>query len=323
MKQLVVGQNDAGQRLDKFLVKTLPQIPMSLLYKSIRKKRIKCNGKRCEIGQKLVAGDKIDLYISDDLLVREGPDFLSAPATIKIVYEDNNVLLADKPPGLLVHDDKQATGDTLIHRIQHYLYQKGEFFPDQENCFAPALCNRIDRNTCGIVIAAKNFETLQSMGEYIRNREITKNYLCVVHGLPDKKSGILKGYHIKDAATNTVRILDKPVDGAKTALTKYRVVDTHNGMSLLEIELLTGRTHQIRAQMAAAGHPLAGDTKYGRNYQNKGLPYPYQALCSYQLCFSFPSGDRHLGYLQGKKVQVADVPFLQSYGFNYTTLAKD
>ena len=189
MRELIVNQNDAGQRLDKFLTKAVPLLPQSLLYKSIRTKRIKRNGKRCAISDRLQPGDVISLYLSDDLFGgdSQAPAFLAAPSRLDIVYEDENILLVDKRPGLIVHEDSGHQVDTLINRILHYLYQKGEYDPAQEQSFVPSLCNRIDLNTGGIVIAAKNAPALRVLNEKIRLHQVQKFYLCLVHGTPSPR----------------------------------------------------------------------------------------------------------------------------------------
>ncbi len=316
MKEFKIAKNDSGQRLDKFITKAIPKLPKSLLYKYIRIKRIKLNGKRCDISDKLNEGDIIECYVSDEFFESESkrPEFMLAPSNLDIVYEDENILLCNKPAGLLVHEGNDWCADTLIARIQHYLYKKGEYDPKNESSFVPALCNRIDRNTCGIVIAAKNAATLRVLNDKIKERELEKKYLCVVKGTPNKANGVLEHFLKKNEKTNTVEALTSPSPGAKTAKTKYVVLSSHDGMSLIEAELLTGRTHQIRAQFAAIGHPLIGDTKYGKAKDGHG--FTWQALCSYKLTFKFEKSAEHLEYLKGKCFMVKDAWFLKKLGFS-------
>ena len=311
MREFVIASNDAGQRLDKFLQKAVPALPPALLYKSLRTKRIKCNGKRCESAQKLQEGDVLQLYINDEFFHRPDNPFLAAPAVVDVVYEDEHILLANKPAGLVVHEDDDGTVDTLIHRIQHYLYAKKAYDPAAENSFAPALCNRIDRNTSGIVIAAKSFAALQILNEKIKNREIDKHYLCLVHGVLQPPNGTLTGWHTKDEANNRVTITPHKRPGAKSAVTRYQTLARRRDTSLLEIELLTGRTHQIRAHLAAVGHPLLGDTKYGVNRMNRDNAFRFQALCSYKVTFAFAADAGVLQYLQNRSFQIEPekVPF--------------
>jgi len=310
MKKLTVNKNDAGQRLDKFLFKFFGSIPSSIIYKGIRKKRIKVNGKKSEISYMLREGDVLELYINDEFFESEQKDdeFKSISAKLSVVYEDENIILADKPSGMSVHDDETKTKNTLINHIKSYLFEKGEYNPDEENSFVPALCNRIDRNTSGIVIAAKNAMALRIMNEKIKNREIDKFYLCLVQGRLKEKEKTLKTYMRKDEKKNQVFCYDTPVPGGKTAITKYRVLKEGELTSLVEVELLTGRTHQIRAHFASIGHPLAGDGKYGTNEFNKKVGMKYQALYSYKLRFNF-SDENELSYLNGKTFEVKDVPF--------------
>ena len=311
MRELVIGKNDAGQRLDKFITKTL-DLPTSLLYKSIRLKKIKVNRKRAEIGTLLTEGDRIQCFLAEEFFTRLDGEAQareialgSVKASLDVVYEDENVLLVNKRPGISVHEDEHNAVDTLIVRIQAYLYQKGEYNPEDEMSFAPALCNRIDRNTGGIVIAAKNAEALRIMNEKIKAREIDKYYLAAVHGKPPVREDTLYGYLIKDERTNTVRVFDKnPPRGAKNIITHYRVIATAKDTSLVEVELLTGRTHQIRAHMAHVGHPLVGDGKYGVNKSDRERGYKHQALYSYKLRFSFKTDAGALSYLNEREFSI-------------------
>lgn len=316
MKELTVGKNDAGQRLDRFVGKAVPLLPESLLQKYIRLKRIKLNGKGSKRDTRLNEGDVLSLYINDEFFEKptERNSYLKVGAPrLDIVYEDENILLADKKPGVLCHSAGEWDYNTLIANIQAYAYQKGEWRPREENAFAPALCNRIDRNTGGIVIAAKNAEALRIINEKIKEREIEKYYLCVVRGRPKPAEGELRGYIFKDAAKNRVYVRRKPEPGAKEALTYYRTLASQGGLSLVECRLGTGRTHQIRAQMAAAGTPLLGDGKYGSDRENKKLGEDGQLLCSYRLEFAFKTDAGALNYLNGRSFSVSRVDFAEKY----------
>ena len=315
MKELTIGTNDAGQRLDRFLAKAVPLLPASLAQKYIRLKRIKRNGARAQRDTRLEAGDRLQLYINDEFFdtPREDNAYLTVAAPkLNIVYEDENILLVDKRPGLAVHPhDGAEYGRTLIDQIQAYLYQKHEWRPREENAFTPALCNRIDRNTGGIVIAAKTAEALRVMNQKIKDRELDKRYLAIVEGTPKPKEGSLKGYLFKDAVKNRVFVTDGPKPGAKTCQTNYQVLDSRNGLSLVECELITGRPHQIRAQFAHAGHPLLGDGKYGK--LDKRFDRTYQALYSYKLTFLFTTDAGSLSNLNGRSFQVEKVDFVEEY----------
>ena len=315
MKELTIGTNDAGQRLDRFLAKAVPLLPASLAQKYIRLKRIKRNGARAQRDTRLEAGDRLQLYINDEFFdtPREDNAYLTVAAPkLNIVYEDENILLVDKRPGLAVHPhDGAEYGRTLVDQIQAYLYQKHEWRPREENAFTPALCNRIDRNTGGIVIAAKTAEALRVMNQKIKDRELDKRYLAIVEGTPKPKEGSLKGYLFKDAVKNRVFVTDGPKPGAKTCQTNYKVLDSRNGLSLVECELITGRTHQIRAQFAHAGHPLLGDGKYGK--LDKRFDRTYQALYSYKLTFLFTTDAGSLSNLNGRSFQVEKVDFVEEY----------
>lgn len=315
MKSFTVNKNDSGQRLDKFITKSVPLLPQPLLYKYIRIKRVKVNGKRAEISTRLQEGDTVEMYINDEFFESKEQkyDFLKASSNLNVVYEDKNIILCDKKAGLLCHPDGKEYIDTLINRIKRRLYEKGEFNPDAENSFVPSLVNRIDRNTGGIVIAAKNAESLRILNQKMKDRELHKFYLCIVHGTPKSKSGLLEGYLLKNEDKNIVKISKNRLADSKEIRTKYRVLDSKDGLSLIEVELLTGRTHQIRAHFASIGHPLLGDGKYGTNAQNKKYGYKKQCLYSYKLKFDFLSGAGILEYLNGKEFEVNDVWFKDAF----------
>lgn len=315
MKSFFITENDSNQRVDKFLQKAVPRLPKSLLYKSIRLKKIKLNGKRCEISTRLAVGDTLTLYLNDEFFepITQDTAFFSAPVQLEVVYEDENLLLVNKPAGLVVHESDEETVDTLINRIQHYLYQKGDYLPEEENSFRPALCNRIDRNTSGIVIAAKNAATLRVMNQKIKDRELKKLYLCILHGILKQKSGTLTGYLRKDSEKNQVTVFASPHPGAKTILTKYRILEETSSYSLAQVDLLTGRTHQIRAHFAWIGHPLLGDTKYGTNRQNRATGHRFQALCAYKLIFEFKTDAEHLNYLNHHEFQIDTEEFYEQF----------
>ena len=302
MKEVIIGKNDAGQRLDKFLSKAFPLLPPSEMYKGIRLKKIKVNRKRAEISQKLAEGDVVLLFLREEFLGGERDDlFKSIKPTFGVVYEDENIIICDKPAGLLSHSDKEGEGNTLIEQVKSYLWQKGEYDPEAEHSFSPALCNRIDRNTAGLVTAAKNAEALRVMNDKIKRRAIKKYYLCLAHGKFDSREGTLTGYLVKDGDTNTVRVYDRAPRNkdAKEIITKYRVLSFDGRDSVVEVELVTGRTHQIRAHFASIGHPLVGDGKYAENKADRARGFSHQALYSYKLVF-LSDGESALSYLDGR-----------------------
>ena len=318
MLRFEVGKNDAGMRMDKLIARLMPTLPKSLMYKYIRMKKIKLNGKRTEISFKPQVGDVIEAYIPNEFNVKVEPkyDFLSAPNRLDIVYEDENILLVDKKQGLLVHPDKNEYRDTLIARICHYLYEKGEYNPATEHSFTPALANRIDRNTGGIVLAAKNAASLKMLCDKIKSRELDKRYLAVVHGRLKQKEGLLQGYLQKDENKNRVFLQKNKTENAKTIQTAYRVLSEKEDLSLIEVHLITGRTHQIRAHFASIGHPLLGDGKYGRLKEDKKLGFSKQALYSYKLTFNFTEDGGLLEYLNHQTFTVNSVWFAEQL-FDY------
>lgn len=326
MRRFDINKNDGGQRVDKFVSKTVWGLPPALMYKFIRTKRIKVNGKRAKENQILAVGDYVEMYIPDEFFSKETDTCEYATARIKldIAYEDSNIIICDKKPGILVHNgdegdkakSEEAERTTLLFAIKAYLFQKGEYDPKCENSFAPSLCNRIDRNTGGLVIAAKNAEALRVMNDLIRDGKIDKRYLCAVHGSPKPESAVLHGYLFKNTKTKTVRIDSVKTQGSKEAVTEYRTLAYNDELdvSLLEIRLHTGRTHQIRAHMASISHPLVGEGKYATNKNDRAIGYKYQALYSYRLTVGYNDGP--LSYLSGKTITASkeNIKFLSMFG---------
>lgn len=314
MKTIEIKENDGGQRLDKYLSKRFKTMPKSLMYKYIRTKYIKLNGKKCDKADFIKTGDVLTLYIKDEFF-EENPDkeyeFTKAPYKLDIIYEDENIILIDKKPGVIVHQDKSYHFDCLVMRVQHYLYKKGEYNPDEEKAFTPALVNRIDRNTGGIVIAAKNAEALRILNGKIKTREVEKYYLALLCGKPKYDSGIMRDYLIKNNSTNKVKIFKKPVENSKEIITEYRILETDGKKTLAEIKLHTGRTHQIRAHMAFIGCPLVGDSKYGKNKKNF-INDKYQSLYAYKIRFNFKTDAGKLNYLNEKEYETDNIWFLKS-----------
>ena len=316
MKEFIIAKNDAGARLDRFVAKAAPMLPASLAQKYIRIKRIKVGGKGAQRDYRLILGETVQMYVNDEYFeapAKEDAYIKINDPALDIIYEDRNILLIDKPVGVLCHSDTGFEYSSVIARVQSHLAKSGEWRPREENAFRPALCNRIDRNTSGIVIAAKNAEALRIINEKIKNREIYKYYLAVVHGAPDPPSARLEGYIFKDAAKNQVYVTKDSRPGSKTAALEYSTIASEGSLTLLECRLITGRTHQIRAQLADIGHPLLGDGKYGSERLNKPFGETRQALCSYKLDFSFLSGAGPLEYLDDKTFRIKSVPFVKKY----------
>ncbi|MBQ9459759.1 MAG: RluA family pseudouridine synthase [Oscillospiraceae bacterium] len=316
MRAFTIGKNDAGQRLDRFLAKAIPLLPASLAQKYVRIKRVKVNGRRAVRDQRLNEGDLVACYINDEFF--DAPDennvYLTiASPKVNVVYEDENIILLDKPAGQLCHAGDGGTGVTLIDHLLAYLYQKREWRPREENAFTPALCNRIDRNTSGLVIAAKNAEALRILNDKIKDREIAKYYLCVCLGRPDPPKGRIECVLRKDERENKMRVYHRVVPDGRSAVTLYDTLLTRDNLSLVEVELLTGRTHQIRASFADIGHPLLGDGKYGSGAENRKRGETAQLLCSYRLRFDFPTDAGILEYLKGREFAVDRPAFQRKY----------
>lgn len=299
---MTAGAEDDGLRLDKFMTKAFRTLPQALMYKYIRLKCVRINGVHAKRDSVIHSGDELTFYISDEYFGMEKPvDYAQLRPDFSVVYEDENILLIDKPVGLLCQPDAHEARNTLSNQLIAYLIRTGAYNPHMENTFVPALCNRIDKNTQGIVIAAKNAAALRVLNEKIKFREISKYYKCLVFGCPEPRRCTLSAFLKKDCQKNTVHIRDTFKDGYKPIQTAYEVLRTDGEFSLLRVRLITGRTHQIRAHMAFAGYPLVGDTKYGVAAQNKGLPFRYQALSSCELCFDFTTDAGVLEYLKGKR----------------------
>ncbi|MDR1754334.1 MAG: RluA family pseudouridine synthase [Eubacterium sp.] len=316
MKEIKISENDSGQRLDRFLGKAFPKLSQGVVRKSIRKNQIKINGKKQSAEYILAPGDILKIYLDDSAFfrnpVRENAGRLPKPV---IVYEDENIMILDKPAGLLSHEGNEICGDTLIGRVIDYLKDCGQYNSDLELSFCPALCNRIDRNTSGLIIAAKNAESLRIMSQKIKDREITKIYRCIAIGDVQPKSAELISYLEKYEDEIRVRITDTKTLKGKLIKTGYRVVESFfiNGyaLSLLEVKLVTGRTHQIRAHLAHMGYPLLGDGKYGVNKINKIFGLKAQALCSYKIIFNFKTDAGNLNYLLGRSFVASEPVFIK------------
>lgn len=313
VREFIIKENDANQRVDKFIQKTMKTMPKSLMYKYIRNKKIKVNRKRCEISQRLVVGDTVQCYIAEEFFNDQACyDFLEVPSTLHIVYEDEHLLIVDKPKGLLAHRDTQDMQDNLADRILHYLYDTKVYDPKQEQSFTPALCHRIDRNTQGIVMAAKTSQALREMNAHIAAHEVIKKYVCICEGRFKKKEATLTHYHRK-GEDNTVHIVDEPTLGYKPVSLRYRILDQGVRYALVEVELISGKSHQIRAMMSHEGHPLVGDVKYGaKKDDRKG----YQELCAYEVEFHF-QGEGVLQKLNGSIFTLEQVDVIHRYYQQY------
>lgn len=314
MKEFIINENDSGQRIDKFISKALPELPKSMMYRLIRKKDIKINGRRCDISSRIESGDRVTVYVKDEVSAEKKHDmsFIDSSSDLDIVYEDQNILIVNKPVGLDSHSNGSQITDTLIGRIKKYLYNKKEYDPGNESSFAPALCSRLDRNTCGLVTAAKTAAALRTVNEAIRNGQVHKIYHCITVSTPPKNEDTITAYHRKDDTRNIVKILDSPADDFKPIKTGYRVLASNPPLTLVEVTLYTGRTHQIRAHLAHIGAPVLGDGKYGISASNKRFGIFRQALCAYSLRFELPP-DSEFSYLDSLEITAPRPEFEKKY----------
>ncbi len=296
MKEFLISKNDADIRLDKFMMRVMPTSKLGDIYKALRKKKVRVNGKHQGGEYRLKPDDTVAMYISDEFFKGERKSFpwINIKAEVNVVYEDENILVADKPSGLPSQDD----GDSLESRVRSYLYKKGEVDLDAVPLFIPSLCHRIDRNTEGLLIAAKNALALRILNEKIRNKEIRKFYLCETEKAPNPKKGTIEGWLLKDEKTRKMSFHKNEVRGGQYSKSKYKTIKTGN-TNLLEMELLTGRTHQIRASLSYMGCPLLGDVKYGAE---KNGERDFQHLTAYKILFDFKTDAGILEYLKGKEI---------------------
>ena len=272
-----------GVRLDAFLHRAEPSLTVGALHRYLRENKIKVNGKKLPLSARLAAGDVVRLYLPGQPAQGDGPAYLAAKPYFTPVYEDAQVLVAQKPAGLLVQDEAGAQADTLLNRARRYLYEKGELAANAP--WLPQLCHRLDTGTSGLVILAKTPAALAQMTELIRTRAVQKEYLCVTVGAPARPQAELRGFLVKNAKRGTVRVTATAQRGAKEIITRYETLCKSGALALLRVQLVTGRTHQIRAHLASIGCPVLGDSKYGNTQANRAWHFKYQALCAYSLRF--------------------------------------
>lgn len=314
MKEIIISSNEAGQRLDKLLGKYLRLAPKSFFYKMLRKKNITLNGKKAQGNEILSAGDSVKLFLSDDTISKfQQQEYAPVssnskptgetrrPQNLDLVYEDDHIALINKPAGMLSQkaDPKDVS---LVEYFIEYLLESGSISKESLQLFRPSVCNRLDRNTSGLVIAGKSLAGLQTMSLLLKDRSMKKYYRCIVIGEMDRGDH-LKGYLLKDKSTNQVRISSAPrTKDDKWIETEYKVLKREGGLTLLEVHLITGRSHQIRAHLASIGHPILGDGKYGNNKINQRYKKSHGVQCqmlhAYRL--EMPEIEGELSYLSGK-----------------------
>lgn len=314
MKAFTITKTDNGIRLNRYLERCVPSLSSALMYKYLRLKRIKVNGKRCDASTRLNEGDLVELYINDEFFQAEkkSPDYMQASSSIEIIYEDKNIALINKSAGIVCHSDNAGNRDSLVNRFLRYLTEKGEYTPNSAVGFTPALCNRLDQGTSGIVIAAKNAEALREINDIIKNRYVEKKYLAVLCGTI--KNGTYEAFLTKNEKDNKVKVTKGIGADSKNITTCFVTLKSKNGLTLSEVGLVTGRPHQIRAHAAFLGAPVLGDLKYGNNVLNKKYALTRQLLCAYCLSFNLPSSyGGILKYLDNKQFKLDNVPFEKEY----------
>ena len=314
LNSINITSNEANQRLDRFIRKYLKNVSLSDIYKFIRKKDIRVNGQKTKENYRLLEGDVVEIYIED-----EKTDTYEVPVAernFSIIYEDDNILILNKPPELIMHSDISHTDNTLVDQVIYYLYQTGKYNPENETTFKPAAVNRLDLNTGGVVLFAKNYKSLQGLNVMVRDRLISKYYICIVKGKMEGEQDI-KSFLIKDEINNKVEIIKARDDKSKEIHTRFKVLKASNDYSLVEVDLITGRSHQIRAQLSNIGHPIIGDMKYGDNkvniYFKEGYKLKNQFLYAYKV--KFDSAAKGLDYLENKSFN-AVLPY------NYKSIIK-
>lgn len=312
MRQIVVSSIEANQRLDKFLMKYLKRCPKSYLYKAMRTKKIKYNAKKPEGNEILKENDMISIFFTEDQFAEfeVQKSVQKVPVSFKTVYEDEHILIVDKPLGLLTQKDKD-NGHSLAEEVLSYLMEKKSYDPKKAKGFTPAPCNRLDRNTAGIVLVGKNLPATQALSQMLQTKQISKYYMSIVLGRITRPI-ILKGYHLKQKDKNEVLISNHYVEGAKPVETRILPLKTNGRYTLVEVQLVTGKTHQIRAHLSQIGHPIIGDPKYGDSLENQYFKdkyhLKYQILCAYKIKFELCSSP--FEYLENR---VFTVPAPPSY----------